>query len=241
MEFSNVSTNQGILQDTHFLCNTNSTSYPTADIVRNVNRWIYRGVTWLLEANPNWSFDDRNLSTHPEVLADLVAGQKDYQLPTDILKLLAVYIKKADGDYTKLRPVTEAGFAQDLDEMFPTDGLPQYYELKGGSIFLYPGPATADVTTTNGIKLSVSREIDVFTASDTTQESALAEPFERLGSYGAAYDYLIVNGPMDRAQSIRAEIEAIKNDMLLFYSGRSTEQKLKIQTAHERNRNGIIL
>lgn len=241
MVFSDTSANQGIVQDVHFLCNTNSTSYTTNDIVRNATRWIYRAVTWVLEASQDWAFDDRNLTTHPEVTATLVAGQKDYSLPTDILKLQAVFVKNASGDYVKLRPITEHDVEVDLDELFASDGLPQYYELKGGSVFLYPAPAAASVTTSAGIKLSISREIDVFTSADTTQETPLAEPFERIASMGASYDYLIVNGPMDRAQSLRAEIEAMKKDMSTFYSSRDKNQKTNMVTAHARNREGIIV
>lgn len=240
MQFSDTSTSQGVLQEVHFLCKSDSTSYPTNDIVRNANRWLYRAVSWVMEASPDWEFDDQNHTTHPTATADLVASQSDYSLPTNLLRLNAVFVKDSAGNYQKLRSVTESDFADDLSVVFPTAGMPEYYDVVGGSIFLYPSPAAANVTTTAGLKLSVLREVDAFTNADTTQESPLTEPFDRIISYGASYDYLIVNGPMDRAQAVRAEIEAMKQDLTRHFRGKNKGRKTSLKTAHERNRSQIL-
>lgn len=241
MQFSDTTDKQGILEDVRDLTLTNSTSYTTAAIVRSVNKWAYRVVTWIYEASSTFQFDDTNLTTHPIVTATLVAGQADYQLPTDLLKLERVSVKDSNGNYHVLRPIDIATITEDLDEFMETDGMPIYYDLIGGSLFLYPAPAASSVTTSEGLKIHFLREVDVFSASDTTQQPGFVEPFHQILSYGAAYDFFVQHGDRERAQSTRTEIEALKQDLQGFYSARNREVKVKAIPHHVRNRTRNIV
>ncbi len=91
--------------------------------------------------------------------AGLVSGQVEYTLPpcsatvVGAKKIISVEVKWATTDaYRSLRPMkknTEQGMA--LDEL--GDALTQdqgFYDIKGGSIFLYPTP---DNTVSNGLKM----------------------------------------------------------------------------------------
>lgn len=93
-------------------------------------------------------------------------------------------------------------------------------------MFLYPAPATGSVTLTSGGKMFFSREVDAFAAADTTQEPGFAEPFHRLLSLGAAFDWLLINGPVDKADRIRQEYEQLRAEMREFYGDKNREVRI---------------
>lgn len=232
MQFDDSSTLQGLKQDIDFLCGTNDTAYTENDKVRNINRWAYRVVTWIYRASGTWQFDDSNKTDFPIATTTLVASQQDYELPSDLLKIERVEVLDSDGNYRKLKAIDQSQIDQALTEFKESDGLPQYYDLVGNSLFLYPAPAAADVTTSAGLKIHFLREIDVFTGSDTTQEPGFAEPFHRLLSLGAAYDWLVANGTQQRLQNVRQEIEIMREELAAFYKDRNRDVKIQVKPGH---------
>lgn len=232
MQFSDTTDNLGLLQDIDFICETDSTSYPTDDKVRNGNRWLYKAVIWAIRANRFWQYDDSNHTDHPIVTADLVGGQQDYTVPTTLMKLNRVEVKDSSGDYRLLKHVDESEINQAMTEFRETNGLPRFYDMVGESIFLYPAPDANNVTTSGGLKLHFIREVDAFTSSDTTQEPGIAEPFHRIVSLGAAYDWLVVHSTQDKADRVRQEIEQMKNEMYEFYNDLNTQVKPHIRPLH---------
>lgn len=232
MQFSDTSNLTGLVEDIDFFCNTNSTSYPLKDKARNANRWAYAAVVWILKANRLWEFDDTNQTDLPIATTTLVDSQNDYTLPTNLLKLQRVEVKDASGNYHKLDPIDKSQIKGSVTEFEETDGLPRYYDIVGTSIFLYPAPAAASVTTTAGLKIYYSREIDVFASTDTTQEAGFPEPFHRVISLGAAYDWYIRRGQTQKASSLRSEIEVWKRELISFYESRDEEVKTSLRLKH---------
>lgn len=232
MDFSNTTTLGGLVEEIDFLCGTNATSYPLKEKARNVNRWAYRVVTWIYRATSRWQFDDSNHTTLPVATTTLVASQADYQLPSDLLKIERVEVLDNDGNYHKLKPIDSADVPGALSEFKETDGLPQYYDMLGDSINLYPAPAAADVTTSLGLKLHFLREIDVFVSTDTTQEPGFAEPFHRILSLGASYDWLIAHGTQQKLTIVRTEIEAMREEIAGFYKDQNREERISVKPQH---------
>jgi len=228
----------GLVQDTQFLIwgdsLDHSTAYPIADIIRNINRWYHRVVSWILEAQDEWDFDDILNSNYPIATTNLVAEQQDYALPAGagvdndrVLKIQRVEITYDGTNWYKAEPFdiaekgTAIGTSTDINKDFSQ--TQPYYDVRYGSIFLYPIP-TADVTA--GLKIWFLRRItDIFTPSDTTQEPSFDEQFHRILSMGSAYDYLLGNGMTDKATLIRSEIENMKLELQRFY-GRKQEDRV---------------
>lgn len=232
MDFNDTSTSQGIVQDVYFLTETNSTSYATADIVRNANRWAYKAVTWIIRSNKRWSFDDSNL-TDPPILSDnLVAETQNYKMPSALLKIIRVEVKDSSGNFRLLRPLDEAEIPVGLTEYKESSGLPTHYDLVGDYIYLYPKPAAASVTTSSGLRYYVLREIDLFVAADTTQEPGFADPFHRIVSLGAAYDYCTAKEQHAKADRYLRDIETLKMELMAFYTERDNKTKVRINTLH---------
>lgn len=231
MQVSDTTNLTGLFEDIDFLCETDSTSYPIKDKARNINRWIWKAVVRRIKANKRWKFDDANHTTHPIVTTTLVDGQQDYSLPTDLLKLSRVEIKDNNGDYYILKNIDETEITTGLTEFYETNGRPAYYDIVGDSVFLYPAPSATDVTTAQGLKVVYTRDFDAILSTDTTQEPCIAEPFHRIGSLGASYDYMLKRD-VKRAQAYRAEVEGLLEELTEFEADKNESVKTHMQLSH---------
>lgn len=234
MQLNDTTNYNGLLQDTRFILGievTDTTTYPIKSNVRNINSWYRRANSWIWEATGDWEYDDSNWTNLPIATTDLVADQQDYELPSTAQKLDRVEVLNSNGDYILLKPFDKSMITdQSMSEYLETAGLPEYYDMVGHSIFLYPKPSASYVTTTDGLKAYFSRDIDEFAITDTTTEPGFADNFHRILSMGAAYDYVLAYVPVDtnRMQALRAEINLMKDELQRFYSSRHRNFKTKI-------------
>lgn len=235
MQLLESSTKTGIVEDIDFICGTDSTSYPTVDKVRNVNRYYYTAVADIIKTQGRLQWDDSNLTTLPEYTFTLVSGQKDYTLPTNLLKLWAIEIKDAGGNWIRLKEmdINDPEMKRTITDYQKTAGTPFAYEIRGDSAFLLPAPATGSVTLTNGGKMHFSRELDLFTSSDTTQEPGIAEPFHRILSLGASCDWLAVNDTTEKYNKFLQKYEQLRVEMRQFYSTKNLEKTPRLQPIHD--------
>lgn len=222
---------ESLVQDIYFRTDTNSTSYPIADLTRNVNRWAYKVQLAMIEGNHRWQVDDSNLTTLPHFTTTLVAGQGDYKMDAGFLRIERVEVKNASGDYEVLKQIDHRDIKEGYTEFEETDGMPKYYDLVGDSIILMPAPAAADVTTSEGLRVHVLREIDIFTTSDDTQELGFPENFHTIVTFGAASDYLVARGDYDKARAYREDAEAMLEQLRNFSSSRGDEH-IRIRPSH---------
>lgn len=231
----NPGSSAGILDDIDFICGSDSTSYPTADKVRNINRHYYKAVIDILRTEGRVQFDDVNHQSIPEYTFTLVSGQQDYTLPTNLLKLWAVEIVDAAGNNIRLQEIdiSDPIMKKTITDLESTNGVPKYYDIRGDSLLMYPAPLTGLVTMTDGGKQFFSREIDPFTTSDTTQEPGFAEPFHRILSLGAAYDWLTINDTTSKADRILQQYEQLRGELREFYSTHNKDVKPRLVPQHD--------
>lgn len=220
-----------IIADIDFLCDTSAFSYPITDKTRNANRWAYKALIAQIKGSSRWQADDSNFTTLPWLTTTLVAGQADYILPSNLLRIERVEIKDSAGNYKRLTPFDARDIRGGYDEFQETSGEPMYYDLVGNSLVLKPAPAAASVTTAQGLKIQILREIDIFTTGDTTQEPGFSEPFHRIVSLGASYDYLISRGDYDKANAYRQEAEVMLKELTTFVAD-SQEEHTRINPSH---------
>lgn len=230
--FSDTSNKTGIIEDITFLTGMDTNNYPLVDRTRCVNRWYYKAVMAAFESSGDWEFDDTNQTGFPIATTTLVDDQADYGLPSNALRIQRVEVKDAGGIWHELLPVDDKMIPVALGEYFKTKGLPSRYRLIRNSIVLYAPPSTSMVTASAGLKIYFLREVDEFSASDTTQEPGIAEPFHRILSLGAAYDWVIAKGG-DNAAALRQEVEILMNDLRKFYAGRHENLPPRIRTRVE--------
>lgn len=232
MQFSDTSGKTGLVEDITFLTGFDTNSYTLADRARNCNRWYYKAVIAAWKTQSDWEFDDASVTGLPIATTDLVVNQQDYTIPSDALRIKRVEVKDNAGNWVLLAPIDETQIPVALDEFEGTSALPRYYRMTRRSVVLYPAPATTNVTVSAGLKLYFEREVDQFTAADTTQEPGIAEPFHRIISLGASYDFALAKG-LQNINVLKAEVEQLLQEMQQFYSKRHPNFKPIIRPRKE--------
>lgn len=209
-----------------------STDYPDDTLKRNINKWYDRVDHWAWNASSTWGFDDANATTLPEATTDLVAGQRDYEIPTTIRSVDMALVKNSDGDWNRLKPMDESQISGSLEELFEDDSLPRYYDMKGNSVMLYPSPDAGEVTTTSGLKLYLSRHVTKFTGASGTVPG-FDRSFHSILSHGAALDYALANELASKEVDLRRVIYGgqtggLKEEFERFISTRNKEFKQRM-------------
>jgi len=164
----------------------------------------------------------------PIATTDLVASQNDYEMPSSARKIDRIEVLDSEGNYQKLTPFDKSQIGVAISEFEKTDGLPRYYDLLGRSIYLKPAPASANVTTSSGLKVYYVRDIDEFGISDTSTEPGFDNHFHRIISLGAAYVYCLSNDIADRKVGIRNEIKQLHDELREHYGFSHREMKPRI-------------
>ena len=234
MKFNDTSSETGICQFIDFQCHTDTTSYPLKDKARNCNVWYRKAVTWVREAPSDWQYDDSNLDTstdYPTALpiwtTKLVGNTQNYKLPSTAQKVERVEVLDDDANYQIVLPIDKEQITDKaMSEFEETAGLPEYYDMVGASVVLYPKPGTSFITTTNGLKVYVARDIDEFYSTDTTQEPGFVSNFHRIISLGGSYDF---EEDPTKKNYLLAQIKELKDGIKEFYSTRHREYRNLIQ------------
>lgn len=188
---------------------------------KNINAWYRRVNSWIWRRVSDWEYDDSNFTDLPIAVCDLVNAQQDYEIPSVAQKIDRVEVLDSSGDYTLLSPIDKSQITSDaMSEYLETSGLPEVYDLVGRSLMLYPKPSSSEVTTTDGLKLYFSRDIQEFPVSATTTEPGFVSNFHRILSLGASLDYCIGYIPDDvnKINNLRAELNDMKGELEQFYT-----------------------
>lgn len=221
---SSVTSAPSIVEDIDFLVKSNAVSFPLNQKLRIINKINYDVTTDILKYQSNWEFDDTNKTDFPIATTNLVASQRDYTLPTTMVKLLRVEVKDSAGNWQRVRQFDETQVDQALTEFNKSDGLPRLYREVGNSIELYPSPASASTTLISGLKCYYQRVITDFTTSDASTEPGFAKQFHPILSYGTAYEYAIING-LDVAPALKNRLDELRAELREYYSSRNREVK----------------
>ena len=234
MEYSNDTTKAGIIQDIDFLLNLDDpATYDIKHKTRNINRAYDRAVSLILQADSRWEWEDTNKTDLPIATTDLVSGQRDYGIDITFLRITKLLVKDRTGNWQILIPVDENDpEGRDIIKE-KREGVPQRYIKKANSIFLGPKP---NYSSTAGLKIHFQRNVDYFTSDDSSKKPGFAEPFHRLLSLYAAYDWCLANNLAGRMAILANEITKMEMALIEFYCSRSRDEKPKIRLRKENYR-----
>lgn len=222
-----------IRSDTRFLIfgNASDTSYSDTDLDRNVNNWYRTILGWILSVNGEWQVNG-DFAT-----ADLVAGQREYILPSDTLKLNEVYIKStATGDYVraKQRDIVNV-------EDYPEDYHPETpeFDLMDNSIFIYI-PDDTITAVTAGIKIYLQTNLTELSGGSSIPN--LVDIFIRILSLGSAIDYCLAQEMYNKAKKLENRLfgdptvrndTGLKGELMELYASRSITRQPILQPQRE--------
>jgi hypothetical protein len=238
MKFNSTTSYDGAIQDCETLTGLgkfqiSSNSDRLKDFTRLLNVWYRVLDTKIWKAVGDWEFDDSNYSTLPDATTDLTAGQHDYALPSIARKIDRVEVLDANGDYQLLTPIDKSQVtAEAMSEFEEEDGMPEYYDMVGRSILLYPAPAAGSVTTTNGLRIYTPRDIVEFSSSATTREFGFDNHFHRFVTLGASYDWCLTNG-LKKTPILRQELDRMDADIQQFYGSQNRDYKSKFRVTED--------
>lgn len=229
MQFSDPTDKQGLVQDIDFHCDTNSVSYPIEDKTRNINRWYYVVLSDILKVDGRFQFDDKNHNDLPHFTTDLVDGQKAYKLPDENIRLRGVEIKGTDGEYRRADQIDINDLDYSITNYRDEPGFPDEYDIMAETIHLFPAPSTDSVTLSEGLKLYITRKLDVFSKTDTTKEPGFDETYHRILSLGASVDWLSTYGTEEDKNDKEAWLQALRADLKEAYASRNPEAGTRLR------------
>ena len=138
------------------LSDADTTSYPAADLLRRVNSALEELVGDIINADGTFQYDDTNYSDSPVGTATLIEGQEAYSFASEYLQIEAIEIldTASPAVYYKLRAIDRNELGDLSTEQYfgltsggdPAKGKPEYFDLVGDTIRLYPAPAATAVT-----------------------------------------------------------------------------------------------
>lgn len=229
MQYNLVGTKQGLVQDVLFLTRTTTASYALADITRNINQAYHDVARLIWGVADDWQYDDSNKTDLPIATTTLVHSQQDYELPSTAQLVERIEILDNNSNYQLVSPIDKSDINISLTEYYESDGLPAFYDLVGRSVFLYPAPSSASVTTTAGLKVYFSRDVTEFTTGSTTASPGFATSFHRILSLDAAICF--EEDPQRLAMLTRKKDGLVKG-LTRFYSKRHKEYRTRIKPRH---------
>ena len=215
----------------NFLCDSNATSYPIADKVRNSNAALKELVAEIITADGNWQFQDTNIANLSEGTITLIASQADYSFNEEFLAVEQISIKDVNGNWRVLKHLDPREFKDvAIEEYFAATGLPTYYDVIGDTIFLYPAPIAANVTLAAGLKVRFKEDIDIFTTSDTTQEPGIPSTHHSLVAYMASIPYCL-KYKQDRVALYEKKVMDMKKTLIDIYVNRNKDDRPQFTTS----------
>lgn len=225
---------EDINKEINSLCSSTDTSYILADKLRRVNSAYESLIAKIINADGTWQYDDTNYTDLPVGTGDLVDAQSAYTFAVDFLDIENVKIKDANGNWNILQPIDQSQLSYPLEDHLTDDGLPVYYDKVGDTIKLYPAPASADVTATDGIKVQFKRTADIFTSAEVntgTKNPGIASPFHILIPYMASIPYCM-SYKKDRVALYEKRVDEGIEEMITFYSRREKDTR-KVMTMNQ--------
>lgn len=216
-----------------FLTKTNTASFPAADRLIGVNKAANRAHSIALQADGRWQVDDDNQTDEAIATTALVASQQDYSITTAHLKILRVEIKLNGATYfTKLDPVDVQDVSYGIDGATTgvdnvTTGVPQWYDILGRSVFLYPIPNYSQAAS---LKVYYQRGPAEFTSAEVTtgtKQPGFSSLHHDLIPLWVAYDYAVANGLPQAAGWIQ-EIMRLEEDLKAFYGKRDKDDPARL-------------
>lgn len=225
MQFSNTTTNLGIVQEYERitgqgLTTVSGTATLLDECVSLCNQAISQVWHEIFMAYGGWQFDDDNQSDLPSAIADLASGTGGYALPTGAVSVRHVEVQNSGGDWVRLSPISQEQILEvsAVREFQSTNGMPLYYSLVGSTVQLHPAP---NYSVTGGLAVYFDRDMVAFADTDTTATPGFASPYHNVIPLLAAFSWLMVNKPNDKVtdRTEKRSMERLK-ELKSFYAKR---------------------
>src|ERR1035437_1647870 len=220
------------------LTGTDVTSYPNATMLIDLNLWYQKIVSMILDAQDEEDYDDPRQSDYPISTIPLTTN-RDYNIAQsyNMLKIKDVSVTYDGTTYYRALPVDDTenmyGVAPSsattanatIDANFSTNA--PRYDVKYGSIWLYPAATTAQVAGGVQMILEWYRSPVEFTSSDLT--TGTASPgfdisFHAMMAYGPSFEYAEAK-TLPQTQNLSGMLQDYEARLKRQYSSKQLDRK----------------
>jgi hypothetical protein len=198
-----------------------------ADFVAEENIAFDDYLTLAFNSESRWQFDDSNHADFPEIVTDLVAGQRAYLFGVDqtgniVLDVYRVYVK-VNGEYTLINPIDKHYDDVDPSNYNGTDkqGVPYEYDKLGNAVLLNLVPQDSIV---GGLKVLINREASYFTTSDTTKKPGVPGLHHKWFYLKPALDYARRH-TLDSYNRLEAEVDKLEKQIKHTFAMRARDEQ----------------
>lgn len=223
MQFNGETNNQDLCSLADALAKSNIRSFPLKKKVLFANMRSREIWSWIFEVYGGWHYDDLNNTTEPEATTYLNASQTQYTLPIDSAHLMGVAYKDTSGSWHALTPITLETIQEQCaeSEFMSIPGNPQYYRPLANGFKVYPA---SSFTQAASIKIYISRDISVFTITDTTKTPGFASEYHEAVAVGMALSHTKIN-TLPEAKDCQEQWDGNENE-----TGKEGGFKLRIKS-----------
>lgn len=234
MIFNGDPNKQDIVSDADFWAGTDEYTFPLVDKVRSANFALDRVTAQIMRFDRRWKWDDSNRADLPVAVRSIVAGQDNYTLEIDHLKILRVRIKNKNGEWRTLQPKDRRTVS---DELLSESGQPFAYDKLGRSIFPLPVP---DYSAEDGLEIEFQRGADYFVLEDGDREPGFASQFHRLVSLYMAEDFLLMGDMAQRLTRVQQKIQIMEAELQQFYEQRDIDDEPRFNVKKSKTAIGLL-
>lgn len=229
MNLYSPSTSLGLRNFTRYITNTNTATFPNADLDASLNMYYQLFVTEILQAMDGWDFG-AEIAT-----ADTVAGQQEYTFPTTILKIKRIETTYDGINWVKVNSLDISEMSQAVSSTEFNTNSP-FFDLMDNSLFLFPTPTSSIA---GALKIWYEKEVTALTSD--TDSPLIPEAFQKGLCYGAAKDYLEKYADTDESQRkwqtkwniMKTNFDEILQRMKDFYSTREQDKEYFVLPADQ--------
>ncbi len=234
MEFSNSTTEDGLIQEVDRICGSTDNTYSLKAKTARINQALDRFVTLALQSDGTWQFDDTNQTDLPIGVTNLVSGQQDYSFNSAYLFIKKVLVKDSSGTWTEILPVgmTEDDATNIWTLPSNNSGTPVRYNKFANSVLLDPIP---NYNSTGGLKVVFARNKVAFVSTDTTATPGVPSIFHEYLCRMAAYPFLIEK-KLPQAPGIAQLIVRDEEEIKKYYALRNKDEVKRMVPRWENNR-----
>lgn len=229
------------------LTHADSSSYPDATMLIDINMWYQKIVSMIFESQDDSDFDDQRNTTYPILTTPLVAGQRDYSIPVinQVQKIKRVDITYDGTNYYRATPfdngVPEWGFGNPTNEDANMIKQAPRYDIQYNSLFIYPLAIASDVTAGAQIRIEWERSVTPFSQtadynaaamSTSTSVPGIDLPWQPMIAYGAAYEFANANN-LPQLQNIKNDLADWEARLRTAYGKKDLDTLLALRPAYD--------
>lgn len=223
------------------LVHGDTTNYPDANLLIDINVWYQKVVSMILESIDETDFDDARNTTYPIKTTSMVANQRDYPMPVSdkVLKIKRVDITYDGTHYYKAEPIDEGemafGVGNDTDVDANFSQVAPRYRIAYNACFIYPQPTATDVANGGKIRMEQVRQITPFVVADytavltdSTVVPGFDDPFHIMLAYGPAWEFAVAN-ELPNIQFLQNQINDNEARLREHYGRKEQDRRLQLK------------